>query len=81
MARVMKTSAKLAALTMVKQDPSTLKMALERLGAGNLFDKGALEALHLFDVEELDRYLSQTGFKGFAYDIYGPFILFHAEKG
>ena len=66
---------------MVKQDPSTLKMALERLGAGNLFDKGALKATHIFDVEELDNYLSQTGFKGFTYDTYGPYILFHAERG
>jgi len=37
--------------------------------------------MHLFDVEELDTRLSQTGFKGFAYNIYGPFILFHVEKG
>jgi len=36
--------------------------------------------LHLFDIEELDGYLSQTGFKGFAYHTYGPRILFHAEK-
>ena len=81
MARVMKTGARLAVMTMVKQDSSTLKMALERLGASNLFDKGALQAMHIFDVEELDNYLSQTGFKGFTYDIYGLYILFHAEKG
>lgn len=81
MARVMKTSARLAVMTMVKHDSSTLKMALERLGASNLFDKRTLQATHIFDVEELDNYLSQTGFKGFTYDIYGLYILFHAEKG
>jgi hypothetical protein len=36
--------------------------------------------LHFFDVQELKSYLSQTGFRGFAYDVYGPVILFHAEK-
>jgi ubiquinone/menaquinone biosynthesis C-methylase UbiE len=81
MARVMKTGARLAVMTMVKQDSSTLKMALERLGASNLFDKGALQATHIFDVEELDNYLSLTGFKEFEYDIYGLYILFRAEKG
>ena len=39
------------------------------------------EILHIFDVEELGSYLSQAGFKGFTYTIYGFFILFHAEKG
>ncbi len=34
------------------------------------------------DVEEIDSYLSQTGFKGFAYKVYGSaLMLFHAEKG
>ena len=36
--------------------------------------------LHFFDVEELDKYLAQTGFRGFKYDVYGPVILLHAEK-
>jgi hypothetical protein len=32
-------------------------------------------------VEELRSYLSQTGFRGFKYDVYGDaYILFHAEK-
>jgi ubiquinone/menaquinone biosynthesis C-methylase UbiE len=81
MARVLKRGARLAVMTFVKQDLSTFKMSFERLGAGNPFVEETLEALHFFDVEELDTYLSQTGFKGFAYTIYGPFILFHAEKG
>jgi len=85
MARVMKTGAQLAVMTMVKQDLSALKkwgeLFSERMGASSPFGKDPLGGLHLFDVEELDDYLSQTGFKGFAYDIYGPFILFHAEKG
>ena len=81
MARVMKSGARLAVLTFMKQDPSTLEMIFERLGASNIFGEVGLEASHLFDVEELDNYLSQTGFKGFAYNVYGPYILFHAEKG
>jgi len=37
--------------------------------------------IHLFDAEELDAYLSQTGFKGLTYNIYGHLILFQAERG
>ena len=81
MARVMKKGARLAVQTFVKQDLSHFRESFKRLGAGNPFVAEALEAVHFFDVEELDRYLSQTGFRGFAYDIYGPAILFHAEKG
>ena len=81
MARVMKTGARLAVMTFVKGDLSAFKMILERLGTSNPFGQESLEMLHFFDVEELERYLSQTGFKGFAYDIYGLSILFHAEKG
>ena len=81
MARVMKRGARLAAETLVKGDLSTFKMILERMGASNLFDGGTLEILHIFDVEELDNYLSQAGFKGFTYTIYGFSIVFHAEKG
>jgi ubiquinone/menaquinone biosynthesis C-methylase UbiE len=81
MARVMKRGARLVVQTFVKQDLSNFRKSFERLGAGNPFVAEALEAVHFFDVEELERYLSQTGFKGFAYDIYGPSILFHAEKG
>jgi len=78
MARVMKTGARLAALTVVKQGLSTLKTIVERVRASNPLAKESLEA---FDVEGLDKYLSQTGFNGFAYTIYGYFMLFHAEKG
>ena len=89
MARVMKSGARLAVLTFVKQDLSVLKkwseLLFERLGASNLFDEEAVRALaqqgHLFDIEELKSYVSQTGFKGFTYDTYGLYILFHAEKG
>jgi len=35
---------------------------------------------HIFNVEELDDCLSQTGFKNFEHNIYGSMILFHAEK-
>ncbi len=78
MARVMKGGAWLSVLTVVKQGPPTLKMISERVAASNPLAKEALEA---FDVKEIDKYLSQTGFRGFAYTLYGYFILFHAEKG
>lgn len=81
MARVMKRSARLAVLTVVKGDLSALKTVFERVGASNPLAKEALKTMHIFDIEGLDRYLSQAGFKGFTYDIYGPFILFNAEKG
>ena len=81
MARVMKRGARLAVLTFVKQGISTLEVIFERMEASSLFSEGESEALRLFDVEELERYLSQAGFKGFAYDMYEPSILFHAEKG
>jgi len=81
MARVTKKGARLAVMTLVKGDLFTFKMILERMGASNLFDEKSLEALHLFDVEELDNYLAQAGFKGFTYTIYGVSIVFHAEKG
>jgi len=71
----------LAVMTFVKGDLSAFKMSFERLGFGNPFVEEALESLHFFRVEELDSCLSQTGFKGFVCNIYGPFILFHAEKG
>jgi len=80
MVRVLKTGAQLAVLTFLKQGLPTLKMILERLEASKYFEEETLEAIHLFDVEELDKYLAQTGFRGFAYDVYGPSILFHAEK-
>jgi ubiquinone/menaquinone biosynthesis C-methylase UbiE len=81
MARVMKAGARLAVMTIVKQGIPTMKVILERLEASKYLEEEALEAIHLFDVEELDKYLSQTGFKGFTHNIYGPYILFHAEKG
>jgi len=85
MARVVKKGRRLAALTIVKQDLSVLKkwseLISERMAASNFIGEGALGGKHLFDVEELDTYLTQAGFKGFAYDIYGFYILFHAEKG
>jgi ubiquinone/menaquinone biosynthesis C-methylase UbiE len=81
MASVMKAGARLAVMTIVKQGVPTLEMMLERIGVSNLFGEETLKAIHLFDIEELDRYLSQTGFNGFTYNIFGIFILFHAEKG
>jgi ubiquinone/menaquinone biosynthesis C-methylase UbiE len=79
-ARVMKSGARLGVLTILKQDPSILKKFFERLPSRPISVEESLEALHLFDVEELRSYLSQTGFREFQYDVYGSWILFHAEK-
>jgi len=81
MARVMKRGARLAVNTFVKGDLRAFKMLFERSGTSSPFGQESLEMMHLFDVEELDSYLSQAGFKGFTYDIYGHYVLFHAEKG
>ncbi len=88
MARVLKKGARLAADTVVKEDLSARKRFFECLGANAPFNEESPEVneespeiLHIFDVEELGNYLSQAGFKGFTYTIYGFFILFHAEKG
>ena len=91
MARVMKRGSRLAVLTVVKQGLSSLKTIFERMGASNPLAKEALEAFNVEEldkylsqtgivIEELDKYLSQTGFNGFAYTLYGYFMLFHAEK-
>ena len=72
MARVMRRSARLAVITFVKRRLFRFKRVYEHLRK----DHGA----HIFDVEEIDKYLSQTGFKSFSYTIYGSIILFHAEK-
>jgi len=82
MARVLKSGARLAVLTFLKQDLSTLKKFFERIKASSPFsEEETLETLHLFDIEELGECLSQTGFKRFVFDTHGSYILFHAEKG
>ncbi len=72
MKRVMKNGARLAVMTFVKRRFLKFKRVYEHLRK----DHGA----HIFDVEELDTYLSKTGFKNFTYNIYGSMILFQAEK-
>ena len=67
MARVMKKGARLAVMTFVK-----FGRVYEHLRK----DHGG----HIFDTEEIDSYLSQTGFKDFTHNIYGSMILFQAEK-
>ena len=79
-ARVMKSGARLGVQTFVKGDLSFFTKFLERLPSSPFGEEETLEALHLFDVEELGSYLSHTGFRYFEYDIYGSAILFHAEK-
>jgi SAM-dependent methyltransferase len=80
MARVMKSGARLGVQTFLKQDLSFFTKFWERVPSSPFGEEESLEALHLFDVEELGSYLSQTGFRGFKYDVYGSYILFHAEK-
>ena len=70
--RVMKNGARLAVMTFVKRRFLKFKRVYEHLRK----DHGA----HIFDEEELDNYLSKTGFKNFTYDIYGSMILFNTEK-
>jgi len=72
MARVTKKGARLAVMTFVKRRFLKFKRVYEHLAS----DHG----VHVFNVEELDSYLSKTGFKDFIYNIYGSMILFHAEK-
>ena len=72
MARVLKTGARLAVMTFVKRRFFRFKRVNEY--------SEKVYGVHIFDVDEIDNYLSQTGFKRFAYTIYGSMILFHAEK-
>jgi len=72
MARVMKKGARLAVMTFVRRRFFKFKRVYEHLER----DHG----VHVFDVEELNSYLSQTRFTNFTYTIYGSMILFHAEK-
>jgi len=70
--RVMKRGARLAVMTFVKKRFLKYRRVYEHLRR----DHGA----RIFNVEELDSYLSRAGFSDFTYDIYGSMILFHAEK-
>jgi len=72
MARVMKKGARLAVMTFVKRRFLKFRRVYEHLRK----DHGG----HIFDTEEVDGYLSQTGFKDFTHNIYGSMILFQAEK-
>ena len=72
MARVMKKGARLVVMTFVKRRLFKFRRVHEHL----MKDHG----VHVFDVEELNRYLSQTGFTDFAHKIYGSIILFQAER-
>jgi ubiquinone/menaquinone biosynthesis C-methylase UbiE len=56
MARVMKSGAPLAVLTILKQDLSILKRFYERVPSNLFGEEASLEVLHLFDVEEPGSY-------------------------
>jgi len=72
MARVMKKGARLAVMTFVKRRFHKFKWVYEQLRK----DHGG----HIFDIEEIRSYLSQTGFKDFTYNIHSSMILFQADK-
>jgi hypothetical protein len=73
MARVMKKGAKLAVMTYIKCCYFGFKLEFEKMRKSS--------GVHVFYLEEIDHYLSQTGFKGFDYHVYGSaLILFSAEK-
>jgi len=70
--RVMKRSAILAVMTFVKRRFLKFKMIHEHLRK----DHG----VHVFEVDELNNYLTQTGFKNFRHNIFGSMMLFQAER-
>jgi len=72
MARVMKEGARLAVMTFVKRRFFKFKRIYEHL----MKDHG----VHVFDVDELNRYLSEAGFKDLVHNIYGSIVLLRAEK-
>jgi len=72
MARVTKKDGRLAVMTFVKKRLFKFRRVVEHLR----LDHG----VHVFDVEELNGYLLETGFRDFAHTIYGSLILFHANK-
>jgi ubiquinone/menaquinone biosynthesis C-methylase UbiE len=74
MARVMKEGARLAVMTFVKRRFFKFKRVYEHKHLKSR------HGLTVFDVEELDDYLSQTGFRHFQHSIYGSMVLFHAER-
>lgn len=73
MGRVTKRGARLAVMTFVNRRFFRFERVREHLRR----DHG----VHVFDPEELNGYLSQTGFKNFTYNIYGSMMLFQAERG
>ena len=68
----MKRSAILAVMTFVKRRFLKFKMIHEHLRK----DHG----VHVFEVDELNNYLTQTGFKNFRHNIFGSMMLFQAER-
>jgi SAM-dependent methyltransferase len=72
-ARVMKKGGRLAVMTFVKRRFFRFKRVYEHLRREH--------RAHIFDVKEIDSYVSQTGFKDFKCNIYGSVILFRAERG
>lgn len=72
MSRVLKEDARLAVMTFVNRRFFRFRRVREHAREKH--------GTHVFDVEELNSSLSETGFKDFTYEIYGSVILFRATR-
>ncbi len=70
--RVLKRGYKLATMTFVRRRFLGIRRVYEHLEREH--------RVHIFDVDELQKYLKNAGFSEFKYDIYGSMILFEAKK-
>jgi len=74
MARVMKPAATLAVFTFTPGDGGVLKF--RRVREWSLSDHG----LHVFELSELERYLTASGFKDFQPQVSGSILALSARK-
>jgi ubiquinone/menaquinone biosynthesis C-methylase UbiE/uncharacterized protein YbaR (Trm112 family) len=72
MNRVLKTDHKLAVMTFVRRRFLGIKRVYEHLEREH--------HAHIFNVDELQKYLENTGYNEFKYNIYGSMTLFEAKK-
>jgi len=70
--RVLKKGCKLVTMTFVRRRFLGIKRVYEHLEREH--------RVHVFDVDELQRYLKNAGFSEFKHNIYGSMILFEAKK-
>jgi ubiquinone/menaquinone biosynthesis C-methylase UbiE len=74
--RTLKPGAPLVALTFLDRNQPFVRMR-RRAEASN----DRLLKLHIFEVEELEQALAQTGFTDYKPQVYGGIIIFRARKG